>query len=92
MDFFEFGDSPLMISESSFCCAPDIHTGHISLFSEILSRGWVVWLSLILIIVCLIDVSRWLIDDDRCFAGDVIFFVVHQISTLGHISPLFRDP
>ena len=47
------------------------------------SRSW--------LLRCLIDVSRWFIDDDRCLAGGVIFFVVYQISIVGHILPLFDE-
>ena len=85
---FKFGDNPLMILDSSFCYASDIHTGAYFLFAlrslvvvRLCGYPWS-WL-----LRCLIDVSRWLIDDDRWLASDVIFFVVYQISILGHISP-----
>ena len=70
------------------CCASDIHIG--AYFPSILRSLVVVglcgypwsWL-----LRCLIDVNRWLIDVDKCLVGNVIFFVVYQISTLGHFSP-----
>ena len=75
---FEFRDSPLMISDSSFCCASDIHTR--AYFPFILRSLVMVglygypwsWL-----LRCSIDVKRWLINVDRCLVGYVIFFVVY---------------
>ena len=86
LDFW-VGDSPLMILDSSFCCASDIHT--VAYFPFAMRSLVVVGLcgypwswSL----RCLIDVMRRLIDVDRCLVDDVMFFILYQISILGHIS------
>ena len=88
---FEFEDNLLMLSNSSFCCTLDIHTGAYFPFTlrslivvGLCGYPWS-WL-----LRCLIDVNRWLIDVDRCLVGDVTFFVVYHISILGHI-PLLID-
>ena len=89
---FKFGHNPLMILDSSFCYASHIHIGAYFLFAlrslvvvRLCGYPWS-WL-----LRCLIDVSRWLINNDRWLASDVIFFVVYQISILGHIPPLIDE-
>ena len=77
LDFW-VGDSPLMILDSSFCCASDIHIG--AYFSFALR-------SLVVVRLCGYPWSwslRCLIDVDRCLVDDVIFFIMYQISILGH--------
>ena len=85
LDFW-VGDNQLIMLDSSFCCALDIHTGAYFPFAL---RSLVVvglcgypwsWS-----LRCLIDVIKWLIDVDRCLVNDVMFFIVYQISILGHI-------
>ena len=85
LDFW-VGDSSLMMLDSSFCCASDIHTRAFfpfALRSLVMVRlcGYPWSWSL----RCLINVIGWLIDVDKCLVDDVMFFIVYQISILGHI-------
>ena len=50
-DYYWVGDSWLVMLDSSFCCALDIHTrAYFSFFSEVPSCCWVVWLPLFMVI------------------------------------------